>query len=114
MILCLSMRTDTMRIAEDGDDSDEDDDDLYVGGVVQDLKCPLTLTWLEKPVTSCVISFFPLVSNTNSVLFLQGGLWAFIFSRIDLWDVGKQQAYEEDVSSFRMQADDMPERPEAE
>lgn len=108
------MHTNTKRIAEDGDDSDEDDDDLYVGGVVQDLKCPLTLTWLDKPVTSCVLFFFSLVNNTSSDLFLQGGLWAFVFSRIDSWDVGKQQAYEEDLSSFRMQADDMSQRSQAE
>lgn len=51
----LPCTIDTIRIAEDGDDSDEEDDDLYVGGVVQDLKCPLTLTWLDKPVTSFVL-----------------------------------------------------------
>ncbi|ESK94950.1 hypothetical protein Moror_13955 [Moniliophthora roreri MCA 2997] len=38
---------------EPGDDSD-DDDDLEVGGVTQDFKCPLTLRQLENPVTSKV------------------------------------------------------------
>ncbi|OBZ71434.1 E3 SUMO-protein ligase nse2 [Grifola frondosa] len=38
---------------EDGDDSD-DDDDVQVGGVTQDYKCPLTLTTLIDPLTSSV------------------------------------------------------------
>jgi E3 SUMO-protein ligase NSE2 len=38
-------------LTEDGDVSD-DDDELEVGGVTQDYKCPLTLTLLEEPVTS--------------------------------------------------------------
>ncbi|TCD70538.1 hypothetical protein EIP91_002884 [Steccherinum ochraceum] len=38
---------------ENGDDSD-DDDDVEVGGVKQDYKCPLTLTILVKPLTSTV------------------------------------------------------------
>ncbi|KAK7056722.1 hypothetical protein VNI00_002439 [Paramarasmius palmivorus] len=38
---------------EPGDDSD-DDEDLEVGGVTQDFKCPLTLMQLENPVTSKV------------------------------------------------------------
>ncbi|KAF5369473.1 hypothetical protein D9758_002536 [Tetrapyrgos nigripes] len=36
---------------EDGDDSD-DDDDLEIGGVTQDYKCPITLLPLQNPVTS--------------------------------------------------------------
>ncbi|CCM03528.1 uncharacterized protein FIBRA_05662 [Fibroporia radiculosa] len=36
---------------EDGDASD-DDDDVQVGGVTQDYKCPLTLTILVNPLTS--------------------------------------------------------------
>ncbi|EGN92140.1 hypothetical protein SERLA73DRAFT_99710 [Serpula lacrymans var. lacrymans S7.3] len=36
---------------EDADDSD-DDDDLEVGGMTQDYKCPITLTILINPVTS--------------------------------------------------------------
>ncbi|KAJ3810177.1 hypothetical protein F5876DRAFT_42360 [Lentinula aff. lateritia] len=36
---------------ESGDDSD-DDDDLEMGAVTQDYKCPLTLRPLENPVTS--------------------------------------------------------------
>ncbi|TFY74139.1 hypothetical protein EWM64_g9873, partial [Hericium alpestre] len=39
--------------AEDGDVSD-DDDDIEVGGVILDLKCPISLTMLDKPVT-CTI-----------------------------------------------------------
>ncbi|KAI0029163.1 zinc-finger of the MIZ type in Nse subunit-domain-containing protein [Vararia minispora EC-137] len=39
---------------EDGDVSDDDDDDIQVGGLVQDLKCPLTLTLMVNPVTSMV------------------------------------------------------------
>ncbi|KAH9950583.1 zinc-finger of the MIZ type in Nse subunit-domain-containing protein [Amylocystis lapponica] len=38
---------------EDGDDSD-DDDDVQIGGVTQDYKCPLTLTILVDPVTSTI------------------------------------------------------------
>ncbi|CAL1713130.1 unnamed protein product [Somion occarium] len=38
---------------EAGDDSD-DDDDIQVGGVTQDYKCPLTLTILVDPLTSSV------------------------------------------------------------
>ncbi|EMD39937.1 hypothetical protein CERSUDRAFT_132615 [Gelatoporia subvermispora B] len=38
---------------EEGDDSD-DDEDVLVGGVTQDFKCPLTLTLLQDPVTSSV------------------------------------------------------------
>lgn len=41
------------RISEDGDDSD-DDDDVQIGGVTQDYKCPLSLTILVDPLTSCV------------------------------------------------------------
>lgn len=40
---------------EPGDDSD-DDDDLEMGAVTQDFKCPLTLRPLENPVTSSVFS----------------------------------------------------------
>lgn len=44
--------------AEEGDDSD-DDDDVQVGGVTQDYRCPLTLKLLEDPLTSeiCKHSF---------------------------------------------------------
>ena len=38
-------------LLEDGDASD-DDDDLEVGGVTQDYKCPISLTILVKPLTS--------------------------------------------------------------
>ncbi|OCH86400.1 hypothetical protein OBBRIDRAFT_738066 [Obba rivulosa] len=38
---------------EEGDDSD-DDEDVVVGGVTQDFKCPLTLTLLQDPMTSTV------------------------------------------------------------
>ncbi|EPQ54656.1 hypothetical protein GLOTRDRAFT_130007 [Gloeophyllum trabeum ATCC 11539] len=36
---------------EDGDDSD-DDDEIEIGGMTQDYKCPLTLTILVNPLTS--------------------------------------------------------------
>ncbi|TFK52370.1 hypothetical protein OE88DRAFT_1807290 [Heliocybe sulcata] len=36
---------------EDGDDSD-DDDEIEVGGMTQDYKCPLTLTILVSPLTA--------------------------------------------------------------
>ncbi|TFY69080.1 hypothetical protein EVG20_g3302 [Dentipellis fragilis] len=36
---------------ENGDASDDDDDEVQVGGVTQDLKCPITLTMLVDPVT---------------------------------------------------------------
>ncbi|KAJ8080672.1 hypothetical protein PM082_017506 [Marasmius tenuissimus] len=38
---------------EPGDDED-DDEDIEVGGVTQDFKCPLTLRELEDPVTSSI------------------------------------------------------------
>jgi len=38
---------------EPGDVSDEDDD-IEVGGVTQDFKCPITLTPLQDPLTSKV------------------------------------------------------------
>ncbi|KAF8636024.1 hypothetical protein AX15_000184 [Amanita polypyramis BW_CC] len=38
---------------EDGDDSD-DEDDIEIGGVTQDYKCPMLLTPLTDPVTSKV------------------------------------------------------------
>lgn len=38
-------------LAEEGDDSD-DDDDVQVGGVTQDYRCPITLTILVDPLTS--------------------------------------------------------------
>ena len=41
---------------EPGDASD-DDDDIEVGGVTQDYKCPLTLTPLEDPLTSYAARF---------------------------------------------------------
>jgi len=37
--------------SEDGDLSD-DDDDLEVGGVTQDYKCPLSLTTIVDPMTA--------------------------------------------------------------
>ncbi|RPD62427.1 hypothetical protein L226DRAFT_611006 [Lentinus tigrinus ALCF2SS1-7] len=37
---------------EDGDVSDDDDDEVQIGGVTQDYKCPLTLTILVDPLTS--------------------------------------------------------------
>jgi len=49
---------------EDGDDSDEDDD-LEIGGVTQDYKCPLTLMPLKNPVTSYEV-FSSCLSTLNS------------------------------------------------
>jgi hypothetical protein len=37
-------------LPEDGDDSE--DDDVEIGGVTQDHKCPLTLTILVDPMTA--------------------------------------------------------------
>lgn len=42
-------------VTEDGDASD-DEDDLEVGGVTQDYKCPISLTTLVNPMTSYVTS----------------------------------------------------------
>ncbi|KAI6147499.1 hypothetical protein BKA82DRAFT_139549 [Pisolithus tinctorius] len=39
---------------ERGDGSDDDDEDLEIGGVTQDYKCPITLTTLVNPMTSKV------------------------------------------------------------
>lgn len=41
-------------LSEPGDMSDDEDSDVEVGGVTQDYKCPLTLTPLQDPLTSCV------------------------------------------------------------
>ena len=45
---------------EPGDVSDSDDD-IEVGGVTQDYKCPLTLTPLEDPLTSYAFPSLPTV-----------------------------------------------------
>lgn len=39
---------------EEGDHSDDDEDDIQVGGVLQDFNCPITLTPLVDPQTSSV------------------------------------------------------------
>ncbi|KAH9969715.1 hypothetical protein BC827DRAFT_1162230 [Russula dissimulans] len=39
---------------EEGDNSDDDEDDIQVGGVLQDFNCPITLTPLVDPQTSTV------------------------------------------------------------
>jgi hypothetical protein len=40
----------TQIFPEDGDDSE--DDDMEIGGVTQDYKCPLTLTTFVDPMTA--------------------------------------------------------------
>jgi SUMO ligase MMS21 Smc5/6 complex component len=47
----LTIGTDSRSLSEPGDDSD-DDDEIEVGGVTQDYKCPITLTPLQDPLTS--------------------------------------------------------------
>ncbi|KAI0304329.1 hypothetical protein B0F90DRAFT_1666848 [Multifurca ochricompacta] len=39
---------------EEGDHSDDDEDDIQVGGVLQDFNCPITLTPLVDPQTSTI------------------------------------------------------------
>ncbi|KAI0260215.1 hypothetical protein BC834DRAFT_556285 [Gloeopeniophorella convolvens] len=39
---------------EEGDISDDEDDDIQVGGVLQDFNCPITLVPLEEPLTSSI------------------------------------------------------------
>lgn len=39
-------------VSEKDDVSDDDDDDILIGGVMQDFKCPITLTFLVDPLTS--------------------------------------------------------------
>ncbi|KAG7088494.1 hypothetical protein E1B28_012482 [Marasmius oreades] len=39
-------------IAQEPGDEEDDDDELEIGGVTQDFKCPLTLRTLEDPITS--------------------------------------------------------------
>jgi hypothetical protein len=41
--------------AEEGDD-DDDGDDIVMGGVTQDYKCPLSLRLMTDPLSSCVAS----------------------------------------------------------
>ena len=54
-------------VVEPGDVSD-DDDDVEVGGVTQDYKCPLTLTPLQDPVTSYASTFtFLSLSGINNI-----------------------------------------------
>jgi SUMO ligase MMS21 Smc5/6 complex component len=43
-------------VAESGDESD-DDDDIVMGGVTQEYKCPLMMTILKNPLTSYVLGF---------------------------------------------------------
>jgi E3 SUMO-protein ligase NSE2 len=38
---------------EEGD-PEEEEDEVEVGGVTQNFNCPLTLTSLENPLSSCV------------------------------------------------------------
>ena len=45
------MRLTYRSITEDGDDSD-DEDDVQIGGITQDYKCPISLTHLVDPLTS--------------------------------------------------------------
>jgi hypothetical protein len=47
----VDFNTQPTPVSEDGDDSDADDD-LEVGGMTQDYKCPLTLTLLVDPMTA--------------------------------------------------------------
>jgi len=55
-LVVFAIDADSAHLSEPGDVSDEDDD-IEVGGVTQDFKCPLTLTPLQDPLTSFV-SFF--------------------------------------------------------
>jgi SUMO ligase MMS21 Smc5/6 complex component len=41
-------------LPEDGDVSDDDDDEVQIGGATQDFKCPLTLRLMEDALTSRV------------------------------------------------------------
>ena len=62
----LTVSTYLQYVVEPGDVSD-DDDDVEVGGVTQDYKCPLTLTPLQDPVTSYAPTFtFFGLSGTNN------------------------------------------------
>ena len=54
--------------SEDGDESDDDDEDVQVGGVTQDYKCPLTLTILVDPLTSYVRSVTAFTQHLTSLL----------------------------------------------
>jgi E3 SUMO-protein ligase NSE2 len=56
-----------MLYPEDGDDSD--DDDVQVGGVTQDYRCPLTLTLLVDPLTSYARFLYSLLFSMLTSLF---------------------------------------------
>ncbi|KAK0464677.1 zinc-finger of the MIZ type in Nse subunit-domain-containing protein [Desarmillaria tabescens] len=46
----------TELIARESGDESDDDDDIEVGGVTQDYKCPITLRVIEEPYTSKICS----------------------------------------------------------
>ena len=50
--------------AEEGDD-DDDGDDIVMGGVTQDYKCPLSLRLMTDPLSSCVAARIHASSLTN-------------------------------------------------
>jgi hypothetical protein len=54
--------------AEDGDESD-DEDDVQVGGITQDYKCPITLTTLVNPMTSYAFPCLRIEPTAETVLF---------------------------------------------
>ncbi|KZT73765.1 hypothetical protein DAEQUDRAFT_807969 [Daedalea quercina L-15889] len=58
---------------EDGDESDEDDEDVQVGGVTQDYKCPLSLTILVEPLTSRLCGHSYSSAAIREYLSLRGG-----------------------------------------
>jgi E3 SUMO-protein ligase NSE2 len=51
---------------ESGDDSD--DDELEIGGVTQNFKCPLSLATLDHPMTSYVVFFVPYLLQVFKIL----------------------------------------------
>ena len=59
---------------EDGDVSD--DDEIEVGGVTQDYKCPITLTILVDPLTSYVAVVCLTMTSLTPARDLQQDLWA--------------------------------------
>jgi hypothetical protein len=69
-----------MTFAEDGDDSD-DDDDLEMGGATQNYNCPISLTILVNPVTSYAQSIF-VFSHFDTFYFSSGAFAATVSLKV--------------------------------
>ena len=52
-----------LKTVTEGGDASDDEEDLEVGGVTQDYKCPISLTTLVNPMTSYVTGMYAAFSD---------------------------------------------------